>query len=74
MKELPGFNEHGDLPAGIYTVSLEIILARFSVTPHRAIIGRRLERIYALASSTGGVARFIIFGSFITAKPAPNDG
>jgi|SRR5882724_713820 len=73
MKELPGFNEHGDLPAGIYTVSLEIILARFSVTPHRAIIGRRLERIYALASSTGSVARFIIFGSFITAKPAPND-
>jgi len=30
LKELPGFNEHGDLPAGIYTVSLEIILARFS--------------------------------------------
>ena len=33
----------------------------------------RLERIYKLARSTGQVARFVIFGSFVTAKPAPND-
>jgi hypothetical protein len=30
-------------------------------------------RIYDLASGTGHLARFIIFGSFITAKPDPND-
>ncbi len=34
---------------------------------------RRLERIYTLAASTGHLARFIIFGSFITTKPDPGD-
>jgi hypothetical protein len=29
--------------------------------------------IYALARSTGQLARFIIFGSFVTAKREPND-
>lgn len=33
----------------------------------------RLRRVYDLASSTGHVARFILFGSFVTAKPEPND-
>jgi hypothetical protein len=32
-----------------------------------------LERIYKLAVSTGQVARFIVFGSFVTAKPDPAD-
>jgi hypothetical protein len=26
-----------------------------------------------LAHSTGAVVRFVVFGSFVTAKPAPND-
>jgi hypothetical protein len=34
---------------------------------------QRLERIYRLAAATGHVARFIVFGSFVTAKPDPND-
>jgi hypothetical protein len=33
----------------------------------------RLIHIYNLAHSTGHVARFIIYGSFVTAKPSPND-
>jgi hypothetical protein len=32
-----------------------------------------LLRIYRLARATGKLERFIIFGSFITSKPAPND-
>jgi hypothetical protein len=32
-----------------------------------------MERIYKLAKSTGQVTRFIVFGSFVTAKPAPGD-
>ena len=36
-------------------------------------MARRLERIYSLVRATGHLARFIIFGSFITAKPEPND-
>jgi len=33
----------------------------------------RLRRIHDLASSTGHVARFVVFGSFVTAKSEPND-
>jgi hypothetical protein len=29
--------------------------------------------VYALATGTGQVHRFIVFGSFVTAKPYPND-
>lgn len=36
-------------------------------------MARRLERIYNLAQNTRALARFIIFGSFVTAKPNPND-
>ena len=42
-------------------------------TLQRRIVARRLERIYNLAQSTERVARFIVFGSFITAKPDPHD-
>ncbi len=33
----------------------------------------RLNRSYNLAVSTGQLARFVVFGSFVTAKPEPND-
>jgi len=33
----------------------------------------RLERIYRLAWATGHLARFVVFGSFVTAKLEPND-
>ena len=36
-------------------------------------MGQRLERIYKLAYTTGQVARFIVFGSFVTAKVDPGD-
>jgi hypothetical protein len=36
-------------------------------------MGQRLERIYKLTSTTGQVARFIVFGSFVTAKGDPGD-
>ena len=39
----------------------------------RRLVGRRLARIYELARSTGRVAKFIVFGSFVTAKPGPAD-
>ena len=36
-------------------------------------MAQRLERIYRTAVGTGQVARFVVFGSFITAKREPND-
>ena len=40
---------------------------------HRAILAQRLDRIYNIAVGTGQTARFIIFGSFVTDKPNPQD-
>ena len=74
MRQWPDFDDNGDLPTGIYQATLAEICAHFGTsTLQRRIIAQRLTRIYALARSTGQLARFIIFGSFVTAKPTPND-
>jgi hypothetical protein len=39
----------------------------------RRNVAARLVRVFGLASNTGHVARFIVFGSFITSASAPND-
>lgn len=74
MKEWPKFNKNGDLPPGIYRASLSEVIEHFGTgLPQRRIMAQRLARIYKLVSSTNQLARFIIFGSFVTAKSAPND-
>ena len=73
MKIWPEFNQHGDLPPGVHPATFAETLSRFAGTPRRAVIARRLERIYSLARATGHLARFIVFGSFITDKTEPND-
>jgi hypothetical protein len=71
---LPEFNEQGDLPSGIYQAALSEVIERFGVaTARRQLLALRLERIYQLASATRQLARFIVFGSFITNKLEPND-
>jgi hypothetical protein len=71
---LPAFADGVDLPVGVHPATLGECLERFGTAParRRALAGR-LERIYHLALATGGLARFVVFGSFITAKPEPND-
>jgi len=74
MKHWPEFDDNGDLPVSIHQAKLAEVLQCFGTgSLQRGIVGRRLERIYKLAVSTGQVARFIIFGSFVTAKPDPAD-
>jgi hypothetical protein len=74
MKKWPDFDERGDLPPGIHQATLTQVLEHFGQdTPQRRIMARRLEHIYSLAVRTGHLARFIIFGSFITSKPDPGD-
>jgi len=71
---LPDFNNQGDLPPGIHKVTLREVIERFGTTPaKRKVLALRLDRIYKLAVGTGHVARFIVFGSFITDKAEPND-
>lgn len=74
MKKWPEFNNNGDLPVDLYEATLTEILQHFGTgTVRRDLLGQRLERIYTLANGTGKGARFIVFGSFVTAKPSPND-
>ena len=74
MRDLPDFNDNGDLPPGIHQTTLEEIIERFGRgSPQRLIMAQRLERIYSLAVETGHLGRFIIFGSFVTNKPDPGD-
>jgi len=71
---LPSLTKTGDLPVGIHQASLKETLKRFGTkTTKRKALALRLERIYRLASATGKLGRFIVFGSFVTAKPEPND-
>lgn len=71
---LPPFTASGDLPAGIHRATLREMLDRFGTgSPKRKVRALWLERIYRLASKTGHLARLVVFGSFVTAKPEPND-
>ncbi len=66
---LPSFDENGDLPLGIHRATLSETLKHFCTgSRQRQIVATRLERIHRLALSTGQVSRFVVFGSFITAK------
>lgn len=74
MSAFPDFNASGDLPPGAHCAPLAAVLEHFGVgTEQRRIVAQRLARIHRLAIGTGDLARFIVFGSFITDKAAPND-
>jgi len=74
MKKWPKFNNNGDLPRGIHKASLNDVIEHFGKGNfQRAILAQRLERIYDLSVETEQTARFIIFGSFVTDKPNPQD-
>jgi hypothetical protein len=69
---LPAFNSRGDLPEGVYKASRDQVVARFGHgTPQRQLVTTRLRHIYALAHATGKLQRFVIFGSYVTAKLEP---
>jgi hypothetical protein len=71
---LPEFNESGNLPPGIHQATLDEVADQFGdVKGQRNICTRRLLHLYALAERTGHLQRFIVFGSYVTTKPDPND-
>ena len=74
MTPLPDFTADGDLPPGVYPVTLAAALDRFGRgSAQRRTVAGRLDRVYGLAASTGHLARFAVFGSFVTAKEDPRD-
>ena len=47
---------------------------RFGIgSAQRTAVALRLERIYRIARSSGHLARFVVFGSFVTNKEEPAD-
>ncbi|MEW6128517.1 MAG: hypothetical protein AB1757_15865 [Acidobacteriota bacterium] len=71
---LPDFNSEGDLPEGVYQSTFDEVVERFGQgTPQRQIVAERFKQIFKLAQTTGKLERLVIFGSFVTAKPDPND-
>lgn len=64
---LPQLTEESELPAGVYPAPLSEVRARFGVgSARRKTLILRLERIYRVAQATGHLARFVVFGSFVT--------
>ena len=71
---LPAFGKDGDLPPGIYRSTLRETLRRFRKgSQQRFAVAQRLERIYRVTVGTGQLARFVVFGSFVSAKREPAD-
>ena len=71
---LPPLTDAGELPLGVHRASLREILDQFGVgSPQRKVLALRLERVYRLAEATNHLARFVVFGSFVTNKLEPQD-
>ena len=71
---MPDFNAGGELPSGVHRASWNEILRRFGGgVGQRDICTRHLTHVYELAKRTGCLSRFVIFGSYVTAKMEPND-
>lgn len=72
MSIIPDFDENGNLPPGVYDVSLKDIELRFAWTEIR----KRLLKGLTIAISNltkANVKKVWIDGSFITSKDDPND-
>ena len=71
---LPPVGQDGDLPPGIYRTTLRELLDRFGKrSRQRVAVAQRLERIYRVSIGTGQLARFVVFGSFVSSKRDPAD-
>jgi predicted nucleotidyltransferase len=71
---LPGFDDRGDLPNGLHPASLAEVAERFGQgSDARRVLTDLLQSIYQKAAATGKLSRFVIFGSFVTAKTEPRD-
>ena len=71
---LTDFDNNGDLPPGVHRAAWTEVMARFGEgSGQREVCTRRLAHLHERARRTGCLQRFIIFGSYVTAKTNPND-
>ncbi|HEV3343803.1 MAG TPA: hypothetical protein VG125_25745, partial [Pirellulales bacterium] len=70
---IPAFRADGYLPTGLYVASEAEVLFRFGASgTRRRRLALRLRRWLELARETNA-RRFMVDGSFVTAKQKPND-
>lgn len=70
---IPLLQEDGLLPPGLYLAEMNEIEERFGKsTPRRKMLFERLRMFVELAQHCG-VLRMFVNGSFVTAKPEPDD-
>lgn len=73
---IPALNQIGLLPPGLHDCSLEEVRARFGTfqeSDRRQELFRRLTELAAACQRSGLFEALLVDGSFVTAKPAPND-
>jgi hypothetical protein len=70
---LPPFNERGDLPPGVHAAAWDELAERFGAGAVRQTRLRTLRHLHLLATATGCLERFLVFGSFVTNKHEPGD-
>src|SRR5262245_5427553 len=71
---IPSFNDIGDLPLGVHAATVLEVAERFGAgIDRRTMLMQRLVTIYEIARGTGLLFRFVVFGSFVTEKPEPED-
>ena len=71
---LPDLNSDGFLPPGIHAASLRETLTRYGDgSQARQRQGNLLRLIVEAAQSYPTIKRVLVWGSFVTAKPEPND-
>src|SRR5262249_41732827 len=59
---------------GVHPSTMDDVVARLGTgTPQRQAVTASLREIYDLARPSGKLDRVILFGSYVTARPEPND-
>lgn len=72
MSAIPDFDENGNLPPGVYEVSLQDIESRFTWTDRRKELFEGLKRAIDNLIKAN-VQKVWLDGSFVTSKDDPND-
>ena len=71
---LPSLTTEGALPPGVHSATLAEVIRQFGIgSEQRKGVTRRLQSVLQLAERTGQLRRVFLWGSYITAKEAPND-
>ena len=73
---IPDFTEDGLLAIGIHQATRDEFRDRFAIvdgSDRRVRIFEQLDRLLDEAAKSGIVKRILVAGSFVTAKPEPND-